>query len=70
MPENESNEKSKSSRFAKVFRQLKNARAGEPVDWQEIGFNPKDVIAKVDGRGRSRDEEGSEKYQNTKRTKL
>ena len=70
MPDNDSGEKGKSSRFAKVFRQLKNARAGEKVDWEEVGFNPKDVLAKVDGRGRNREDQNSDKYLNTKRTKL
>ena len=69
--ENDSNEKSKTSRFTKVFRQLKNARAGDPVDWQEVGFNPKNIVAKVDERIRDKEEEISEKYQNIKqRTKL
>ena len=49
-PTNEFEDKPKTSRFTKVFRQLKNARAGEPVDWKEVGFNPKNIIARVDGK--------------------
>ncbi|CAG5008595.1 hypothetical protein DYBT9275_04314 [Dyadobacter sp. CECT 9275] len=37
----------KVSRFSKVFRQLKNARAGERVDWNEVGFNPRTIIARA-----------------------
>ncbi|WP_221389896.1 hypothetical protein [Dyadobacter sp. NIV53] len=66
-----SNEKSKPSRFAKVFRQLKNARAGEPVDWKDVGFSPKVIVARVDEKLRDKEEVISEKYQNIKeRTKL
>ncbi|SKC09728.1 hypothetical protein [Dyadobacter psychrophilus] len=64
-------EKPKSSKFSKVFRQLKNARAGEPVDWEEVGFNPKSLVAKVDDRLRNGEEKVSEKYHNLKeKTKL
>ncbi|MCF2506463.1 hypothetical protein L0663_23940 [Dyadobacter sp. CY107] len=61
----------KSSKFSKVFRQLKNARAGERVDWEEVGFNPKSLVAKVDDRLRNGEEKVSEKYHNLKeKTKL
>ena len=71
VPENEFDDKSKTSKFTRVFRQLKNARAGDPVDWQEIGFNPRNIVAKVDERIRDKEEVISEKYQNIKqRTKL
>ena len=71
IPENEFNDKSKASKFTRVFRQIKNARAGDPVDWQEIGFNPRDIVAKVDERIRDKEEVISEKYQNIKqRAKL
>jgi hypothetical protein len=42
--------KPKASRFARVFKQLKNARAGERVDWDEVGFHPKNVLARVDNK--------------------
>ncbi|TDE12350.1 hypothetical protein [Dyadobacter psychrotolerans] len=67
----EDNEKHKTSRFTKVFRQLKNARAGDPVDWKDVGFNPKTIVARVDETIRDKEENISEKYQNIKqRTKL
>jgi hypothetical protein len=67
----DSEDKPKSSKFSKVFRQLKNARAGERVDWEEVGFNPKSLVAKVDDRFRNGEEKVSEKYHNLKdKTKL
>ena len=48
--EDDSLEEPKTSRFTRVFRQLKNARAGEHVDWEEVGFNPKSVLARVDSK--------------------
>lgn len=67
----EAEDKPKSSRFSKVFRQLKNARAGERVDWEEVGFNPKSLVAKVDDRLRNGEEKVSEKYHHLKeKTKL
>lgn len=63
--------KPKTSRFSKVFRQLKNARAGERVDWEEVGFDPKVLVARVDDRLRNGEEKVSEKYHNIKeKTKL
>jgi hypothetical protein len=47
---NDTLEKPKASRFARVFKQLKNARAGERVDWDEVGFHPKNVLARVDNK--------------------
>lgn len=64
-------EQEKSSRLSKIFRQLKNVKHGESVDWKEVGFNPKEVVARVDGRLRDGEEKVSEKYQNLKeRTKF
>ncbi|MCE7068195.1 hypothetical protein [Dyadobacter sp. CY326] len=68
---NEAEDKPRLSKFSKVFRQLKNARAGERVDWDEVGFNPKSLVAKVDDRLRNGEEKVSEKYHNLKeKTKL
>ncbi|GGC12319.1 hypothetical protein [Dyadobacter sediminis] len=64
-------DKPKTSKFSRVFRQLKNARAGEQVDWEEIGFNPKSLVAKVDDHLRNGEEKVSEKYHHLKeKTKL
>ncbi|KAA6441803.1 hypothetical protein FEM33_00600 [Dyadobacter flavalbus] len=71
--EAQSNEedKPKISKFSRVFRQLKNARAGEQVNWEEVGFNPKSLVAKVDDRLRNGEEKLSEKYHHLKeKTKL
>ena len=56
----------KVSKFSRVFRQLKNARAGERVDWQEVGFNPKDLFAKSDDRFRNKEDKESEQDQSFK----
>ncbi|MHA4737641.1 hypothetical protein [Dyadobacter sp. MSC1_007] len=66
----EMDEKPKSSRFSRVFRQLKNARAGEKVDWDEVGFNPKNLVARVDDRLRNKEEKTSEKDHPKEKTKL
>ena len=50
--EYDSLEQPRPSRFTRVFRQLKNARAGERVDWDEVGFNPRSVLARVDSKSR------------------
>lgn len=66
----EAEEKPRSTRFARVFRQLKNARAGEKVDWDEVGFNPKNLVARVDDRLRGKDERSSDKDHPKDKTKL
>ncbi len=38
----------KSGRIVKFFKQLKNVKEGEPVDWHEVGINPKYIFARVD----------------------
>lgn len=43
-------EEMKPSRFQRVLRQLKNAKQGEPVEWSELGLNPKKLFVKADGR--------------------
>lgn len=64
-------EKDKSSRLGRIFRQLKNAKQGELVDWEEVGFNPKTLVARVDDKLRNGEEKVVEKYQNLKeKTKL
>jgi hypothetical protein len=66
----EAEEKPRNTRFARVFRQLKNARAGEKVDWNEVGFNPKNLVARVDDRLRSKEDRSSEKDHPKDKTKL
>lgn len=48
--ENLLNKPRKSTRMAKVWQQLKNAKNGEKVDWEEVGFNPNKVLAKATGK--------------------
>jgi hypothetical protein len=59
-PKNEFKDK-KPSRLARVFRQLKNVREAEPVDWDDVGFNPKNIVARADDRPNDNDEKGSGK---------
>jgi len=40
----------KSSRFARIFRQVQNAKEGQRVDWDEVGVNPNKLLAKVTRR--------------------
>ena len=44
------NQPRKSTRMAKVWQQLKNAKNGEKVDWDEVGFNPNKLVAKAIGK--------------------
>jgi hypothetical protein len=67
---NEADDKPRGSRFSRVFRQLKNVRAGEKVDWDEVGFNPKSLVARVDDRLRNKDERSTEKDHPKDKTKL
>lgn len=48
--ENILNQSRKSTRMAKVWKQLKNAKNGEKVDWDEVGFNPNKLLAKATGK--------------------
>ncbi|GGH51462.1 hypothetical protein GCM10007423_54920 [Dyadobacter endophyticus] len=66
----EADDKPRGSRFSRVFRQLKNARAGEKVDWNEVGFNPKNLVARVDDRLRGKDERSNERDHPKDKTKL
>lgn len=38
----------KQSRVARIFKQLKKAKEGERVDWDEVGFDPNRLVAKAD----------------------
>jgi hypothetical protein len=64
--ETDSEPEPEKSRLGKIFRQLKNVKHGNSVDWREVGFNPKALVARVDGRLRDSEERVSEKYQNLK----
>lgn len=47
-PTIESDKTKKTSRVARIFKQLKNAKDGEKVDWKEVGFNPNRLLARAD----------------------
>lgn len=64
-------EERKESRFARIMQQLKNAKQGETVDWQEVGFNPKKILARADEKIKNEEDKVSKKYQEFKdKTKL
>lgn len=58
--ENEAPEGRKKLSFKRFFKQLKNAKTGEKIDWEELGLNPQRVFANVDhsGQGQVRDSGG------------
>lgn len=59
------------SKFLRVMRQLKNAKQGDEVEWDELGFNPKRILARADERLRNGEDKISDKYQELKnKTKL
>lgn len=61
----------KSSKFIRVLRQLKNAKQGEAIEWDEVGFNPRKLMAHADERLKNEEEKVSKKYQELKdKTKL
>ena len=56
----------RSSKFIRVLRQLKNAKQGEAIEWDEVGFNPKKLMARADERLKNEEEKISKKYQELK----
>lgn len=59
------------SKFLRVLRQLKNVKQGDEVEWDELGFNPKRILARADERLRNGEEKIFDKYQELKnKTKL
>ena len=69
--EDPASEAQKPSKFLRVLRQLKNVKRGDEVEWDELGFNPKRILARADERLRNGEEKISDKYQQLKeKTKL
>ncbi len=69
--ENFDKEDQKPSKFLRVMRQLKNVKQGDEVEWDELGFNPKRILARADERLRNGEDKISDKYQELKnKTKL
>ncbi|HEV7346742.1 hypothetical protein [Telluribacter sp.] len=62
----EENEDPKSSRLIRVLRQLKNAKEGEAVNWNEVGINPRKIMARADERIKNEEEKVSKQYNNLK----
>lgn len=62
-------EEQKSSRLIRILRQLKNAKEGEAVNWNDVGINPKKIMARADERIRNEEEKVSKQY-NTLKEKL
>lgn len=61
----------KTSKLIRILRQLKNAKQGEAIEWDEVGFNPKKLVARADERLRNEEEKVSKRYQELKdKTKL
>lgn len=56
----------RSSKFIRILRQLKNAKQGEAIEWDEVGFNPKKLMARADERLRNEEEKVSKRYQELK----
>lgn len=44
-------EQQKKLSFKRFFRQLKNVKTGEKINWEELGINPQRVFANVDHSG-------------------
>lgn len=69
--ENFDMEDTRPPKFVRVLRQLKNAKQGDEVEWDELGFNPKRILARADERLRSEEDKISDKYQELRnKTKL
>ncbi len=52
--ESEVAEERKKLSLKRFFRQLKNAKTGEKINWEELGINPQRVFANVDHPGGAR----------------
>lgn len=51
------NVKKKPSRFKRILAQLRNVKGGEKIEWNEVGVNPAELLAKADESLRIRSEE-------------
>ncbi|PWJ60169.1 hypothetical protein CLV98_101346 [Dyadobacter jejuensis] len=43
-------EADRNGRLGRLFKQLKNVKSGEPVNWDQVGIDPKSILARVDDR--------------------
>ncbi len=63
--ENMGNEK-KSKYLTKLYRQLINAKNGDKVDWNEVGFKPAKILARAENKLKQTKNEINDSYQSTK----
>lgn len=52
----------KKSYLNRLFKQLKNAKNGDKVDWQEVGFKPAKILARAENKLKAGEEELKEGY--------
>jgi hypothetical protein len=64
--ETESKQSKKDKYLNKLFRQLMNAKRGEQVDWQEVGFKPAKILARAESKLRHTETDLKETYYSTK----
>jgi hypothetical protein len=62
----ETSQPRKRSRFGRILRQLKNAKEGERVDWNEVGFNPNALLARAEAKLERGTEKVNQTYQTVK----
>jgi len=51
-------------RFGRLIRQINNLKAGEPIEWEEVGMQPKEVVAKAAERIQEEKEKVINSYEN------
>ncbi|MES2797526.1 MAG: hypothetical protein V4683_16275 [Bacteroidota bacterium] len=52
--------------LSKLFRQLKNAKNGDRVDWKEVGFKPAKILARAENKLKNTKEDLTDSYQEAK----
>lgn len=56
----------KRNRMGRIFSQLVNAKNGERVDWNEVGFNPNRLLARAEEKVERGTQKVTETYQSVK----
>ena len=49
--------------LSKLFKQLKNAKNGDRVDWREVGFKPAKILARAENKLKNTKEDLTDSYQ-------
>jgi hypothetical protein len=62
----ENQEKKKPKFISRLFSQIMNAKNGEKVEWNEIGFKPAKIFARAEGKLKSTGEDINNTYNTTK----